>query len=85
MSKTFRLIERSKDSTLTGYVFTGPEHAREWLTQKWVKPGRFTLQEVDVGPFIRCKRCDGSGSHRTVRLVRDLTVEEFLATTDAQS
>jgi hypothetical protein len=79
MVRTLKLIERARYSTLTGYLFTDREHARVWLTQKWVKPGRFTLQEVEVGPMVRCKRCGGTGYHQTVERVRDLTVEEFLA------
>ena len=80
-TRTLKLIERAKDSTLTGYLFTDLKHAYEWLTQKWVKPELFALQEVDVGPLVRCRRCDGSGFHQTVKPLRRLTVDEFLRET----
>ena len=77
-TRTIRLIERSRDSTLTGYIFTDFNHAREFLTQSWVKPERFTLEEVAAGDFVRCTKCDGLGHTRRVTALRKLTVEEFL-------
>lgn len=80
MTASVRLRVRANgDRTLQGYVFTDRRHAREWLTQAWVKPEDFTLESVEVGESCRCTRCGGSGFVQTMKTTGKMTVQEFLA------
>jgi hypothetical protein len=76
--KSIRLRPRSLSDTLSRYVFSDYDHARQWLTQVWVKPADYTLEVVEVGELCRCRGCDGAGFTQTVKVVGKLTVEEFL-------
>lgn len=78
MTRTIRLIPRERGSTLHGYVFTDPEHAREWLSMPIIDGGDYVLQEVEAGPLEKCPRCGGSGTLQTVKVLRTLSVAEFL-------
>ena len=78
MTSSIRLIPRNAQDTLRRYVFSDRQHARQWLTQAWVKPEDYTLEEVEVGELCRCNRCDGSGFTQSVKTVGKLTVGEFL-------
>ena len=78
-ARTMRLRCNRKDSTLDEYLFTDLDHARTWLTQPFVRPGDYRLEEVEVGEMTRCKHCKGEGFTQSVKLVRRLSVEDFLA------
>lgn len=69
---------KEPDHTSNGYIFTNVAHARDWLTQKFVRPAEISLEEVAVGDLVRCRHCDGSGYKQSVRSVRKLSVGEFL-------
>ncbi len=75
---TIRIRRYGSDSTLNGYIFSSRSHARQWLSQSFVRRREIQLDEVDVGLFMPCRRCGGSGHNRQVRLVRRLTAEEVL-------
>ena len=77
--RSIRLMPRSLQDTLRGYIFSDTQHARAWLTQEWVRPDDYRLKEVEVGELCRCTRCDGSGYTQTVKTLGELTVAEFLA------
>jgi hypothetical protein len=66
-------------STMDGYVFSDIGHARQWLTQAFVDPTEFSLEEVERGSLTRCRMCAGSGFHQSIKPTgRRLTVGEFL-------
>lgn len=69
---------KEPDHTSNGYIFTDMKHARDWLTQKFVRPAEISLEEVAVGELVRCRHCDGIGYKQSVRPVRKLSVGEFL-------
>lgn len=79
MATSIRLMPRDTRDTLGRYVFSDRDHARQWLTQKWVKPEDYTLETVEVGELCRCTRCGGEGFTQSVKSTGKLTVEEFLA------
>jgi hypothetical protein len=75
---SIRMARCGFDRTLDGYVFSDLAHARLWLSQSFVVATGVVLDEVEIGPLLRCKRCDGSGFHQTTRSIRPLTVREVL-------
>lgn len=68
---TVRMFYRDKDNTLNGYVFSDRAHARQWLSQKFVDLSEITLQEVSLGELRRCRMCDGTGYHLSVKATGD--------------
>lgn len=80
MSKTqttIRMRRCGPDRTLDGYVFSDRDHARRWLSQEFVN-GDVDLDEVQVGPLIKCRSCQGSGFRQDIRTLGRLTIEEAL-------
>ncbi len=77
---TIRMTEPG--STLNGYIFSDNEHAKAWLSQKFVQedPSKYRLERVRVvKESCRCKKCDGSGwSRPQIETLEKLTVDEFL-------
>jgi hypothetical protein len=76
--ESIRLIPHDPDDTLVGYVFRDEQHAREWLSQRFVKPDAYTLETVWVGPLFKCTKCGGSGFTQSVKRNQRITVAEFL-------
>jgi len=74
-----RMRLKDRTNSLNGYVFRDLAHARQWLSQAFVKPDEISLDTVSVGPIKRCPRCNGDGYTEIVRFVGKTTVEEFLA------
>lgn len=74
---TVRMRRCGPDRTLNGYVFTDMAHARQWLSQEFVK-GDVDLDEVEIGPIVRCRSCNGSGFRQDQKMRGRLTLEEVL-------
>ena len=81
MTVTYRL---RCAGTLDHYVFSDEAHAKQWLNQDIVKTHHATmrLEQVEVGPFVRCSKCKGEGFTRSVRLIRKLSVADLLEGTN---
>lgn len=74
---TIRMRRCGMDRTLDGYVFSDMAHARQWLSQGFVRRAEIQLEEVTVEPPKRCPRCDGAGHLDVVRFLRKLTPQEI--------
>lgn len=73
---TIRMRRCGGESTLDGYVFADHAHAHQWLSQSYVDRAKIQLEEVEVGPITRCRRCGGAGSYQSVKIIRKLTPDE---------
>ncbi len=72
--------ERSETRDLDGYIFTDMTHARTWLAQPFVAAMKISsLEVVEVGACQTCPRCKGTGSLQSVRILRKLSLVDFLA------
>ena len=75
-----RLLPHDREDTLSGYIFSDNQHARDWLTQSFVDRSAYSLEAVEVGERRRCSMCHGSGFIQTVKKAGDkMTVDDFLA------
>lgn len=74
---TIRMRRCGSDRTLNGYVFSDRDHARRWLSQEFVK-GDVDLDEVQMGPLVQCRSCQGSGFRQAMKVLGRLTIEEAL-------
>lgn len=75
---TIRMLRCGVDRTLDGYIFTDRAHARLWLSQAFCKGADIRLEEVELGPIMRCARCGGTGHRQDVKRGRSLTLDEVL-------
>jgi len=67
-------------AVLDGYIFTDMTHARTWLAQPFVAAMKISsLEVVEVGACQTCPRCKGTGSLQSVRILRKLSLVDFLA------
>jgi len=78
MTMTIRICHCGQDHTLNGYIFTDFSHAQKWLSQEWIDGEDVTLEEIEVGPFTRCSRCDGSDFRQDTKTIGRLTLNEVL-------
>jgi len=76
MTTTIRMRRCGPDHTLDGYIFTNHDHARAWLSQPFVNMDEIVLEEIEVGPLMRCRHCNGTGHRQDTKIVRRLTAEE---------
>lgn len=74
---TIRMKRCGVDSTLHGYIFSDRSHARQWLSAFIDDADSFRLEEVEVGPLMKCGAC-GIVHRQSVKVVRQVTFAEAL-------
>jgi len=75
-------LRRHPDQTMWGYVFTDDAHARLWLRSNLrankSSEHKIEIERVQVGPFMACKSCQGTGYHQHIKKVVSMDLKDFL-------